>query len=182
MKNIVLLTAVMALLGVGEAKADLFDLTNPPGQSDTPISLSFVAGATTTDIVFGGYQVPSVMEATDISLTTGGGGNLLGLTWNFTPAASGSIADQFGNGSVNGLQFAGVVVGDFDEFDQEISTVIGQTYDINFLFTNSPFNAPSGFFVNATDALVATPEPGSLTLLALCISGAAILARKKLAR
>ncbi len=183
MKNIILLTAVLAVFGAGQAKADLFDLTNPPYQSNTPIALSFVAGAATTDIIFGGYDAFGEVIASDISLTTGGGGNLLGQTWNFTPTPFDSIADQTPDGSE--LDFS---AGDnlFDEFDQEIGTVIGQTYDINFLLSRFNIGGPDGaddaFFVDASDATLVTPEPGSLILLAFCISGGAVVARKKLAR
>jgi len=178
-KNLKTTAAAIITLGLsfaGQSHAGvLLNLIDPPGQSNTPTFLSFVASAATTDIVFAGYQVPSGLNATGISLTTGGGPNLLGPTWNFTPAGCGSIASQFDDGlgtGTNGLGFAGVCTGSYDQFDQAVATNAGQSYDVNFLFSNSGSNAPSGFMVS-TDAADA-PEPASAALLLAGLGGLAI--------
>jgi hypothetical protein len=128
MKNSSLSTAGLALFlcGAEQAMAGtvLLSLIDPAGGTSTPYALLFTAGAPTTDITFAGYQLPSALFATDISLTTGGGGNLLGETWTFTPAPSGSDALQGFDGSGTGtnyLEFLGTTVGAFDQFDQLVS-------------------------------------------------------------
>lgn len=176
--------AALALCGVGQAAAGtLLDLVNPPGQNLTPYALSFTAQALTTDIAFAGYQAPFRLWAYDISLTSGGG-NLLGVTWNLTPynpsdtVDAGQFADGYGSGT-NGLYFANGV-GSLDKFDQVVGTVIGRTYTLNFLFSNYPLavgagNAPSELVVSAA----ATPEPTSLILMGLGLSGVGLFRRRR---
>jgi hypothetical protein len=128
-----------------------------------------VAGATSTDILFEGYQVPSFERAEDITLTTGGGSNLLGETWTYTPAPSGPDAFQFSDGhgtGTNGLSLGGVTAGSFDQFDQTVSTVVGDTYDLSFLFSEDG-TGPSAFVVSTSNigSSIAAPEPGTLSLM-----------------
>jgi hypothetical protein len=168
-----MLIAALALVAVAfptGLRADtLLDLVSPPAQTSTPYMLDFVAGATSTDILFEGYQVPSYEQAEDITLTTGGGSNRLGETWTYAAAPSGAMADQFndpyGTGT-NGLNFGGVTAGSFDQFDQTVSTVVGDTYDLSFLFSEDD-TGPSGFVVSAsnTGSSIAAPEPGTLSLM-----------------
>ena len=183
MKNVALITVTLALslCGAGQAMAGtLLDLVNPAVQNRTPYVLLFTAGAATTDIQFEGYQLPSSETVYDISLTTGGGGNLLGQTWIFTPAPDGTDTwqgdDGYGSGT-NGLMFAGVVAGSFDQYDQVIGTVVGQTYNLNFLFTESDIG-PSELVVSASN-VGATPEPATLFLFGSGLLGVAIAARKR---
>jgi len=95
---------------------------------------------------------------------------LLGETWIYTPdalnpACSGQFDDGFGTGT-NGIVLA-CGVDHFAYFDQVVSTVVGQTYTLDFLFSDSPFtsagpgNEPSQLIVSET----AVPEPSSLALL-----------------
>jgi len=180
-KNAALLTLVLALCGAGRAKADLNLLTliNPPVQSNTPYSLSFFATGPNTQVSIGGYQLPSFEQVADITLTaTGGSGNLLGQTWNFVPAASGSLANQYddmlGTGT-NALNFGGVTEGDYDVFDQSFGSTAGQGYTLNFNFTED-FQGPSGFEVDTTGAVA--PEP-ALMLPLTALLGLGYVARKR---
>ena len=82
MKRIILNFAALAVTlgGAAQARAGvLFDLEDPPGQTDTPVALQFTAGSASTTITFAGYQISSALEATSIELTLAGSGpNLLG--------------------------------------------------------------------------------------------------------
>ena len=175
--------SVLILLGARQSRADiLLNLVNPPGgQNNTPYSLNFIAGATTTDISFAGYCAPGPLFAEHISLTSGSG-NLLGQTWTFTPffpfdtIDAGQFNDGFGPGT-NGLFFANDV-GDLDRFNQVISTVVGQTYTLDFLFSNlpAPNNAPSELIVSATTAV---PEPSSIILLGPAVASVGLCRRRR---
>ena len=160
-------------------------LVNPAGQADTSYALTFTAETATTDITFAGYQVPSWIYVTDISLTSGGG-NLLGGTWTWTPAPSGSDTFTYNDGYGTGtpaLAFGGVSVGSFDAYDQLVGTAAGQAYTLDFLFSNNEsYSEPSGFVVSASNAVVGAPEPSSVVLLGLFLSGVGLLTRKRLAR
>ena len=98
LKRIILNLAAVALTFGGTAQAGagvLLDLEDPPGQTDTPLTLQFNAGSTSTTITFAGYQLSSALEATNIDLTLGPSGpNLLGGDWTFTPAQFGSFRQQ----------------------------------------------------------------------------------------
>ncbi len=102
MRRLILSSAALALMlgAAGQAGAGLLvDLEDPPGGTDTPFTLPFVAGSDSTTITFAGYQISSSLDATNIDLfLTGGGPNLLGGTWNFTPAPFGSFASPFDDG------------------------------------------------------------------------------------
>ena len=187
-RGFLLATAVLALaVGVtGQARAGvLLDLENPADQSDTPFALSFTATAGATTVAFAGYQVPAWEQVTNIDFSlTGGGSNLLGGIWNYTPAPSGSLSNTYDDGtSVPALNFGGVVVGSFDTYSQTVATVAGQSYTLSFLFSNSydpPDNAPSEFVVS-TDANTAVPEPSTLAGagIAVFLSLAAAWRRRK---
>jgi PEP-CTERM motif len=181
----VLALTALILCGARQVRADiLLDLVNSPGENFLPYSLSFIAAGTVTDIEFAGFQAPGILYAEDISLTSVDG-NLLGETWIYTPyapnpASAGQFDDGFGSGT-NGLDFAGGV-DHFGYFDQEIDTVVGQTYTLDFLFSNYPFtssgpgNQPSELIVSESPV----PEPSSLLLLGTGILGlAAVSLRRK---
>jgi hypothetical protein len=162
--------ALLVFTTQARASTILLDLEDPPAQAFTPISLNFTAISAATTLSVAGYQVPAFIQVIDNTLTvTGGGPNLLGQTWTFTPAPVGSEAfqpdDGYGTG-VNGLYLAGTVVGSFDTFSQTFSTSVGQSYTYNFLFYNapSPNNQPSELVVSVNQADV-VPEPASLAMM-----------------
>ncbi len=178
-KRIGCATLVLALLcgGAGKAVASitLLQLTDAPGQTDTAYALPFLATAATTTVEFAGYQVPLQESVGSISLTpTAGGSDLLGSSWTFTPALSGSGANQ----SIGILFFYGQTVGSYDTFSQTVPTTVGASYSLSFQYTNtdSPFNAPSGFIVSSSGA--ATPEPASLAIWGLAMAGILAVARR----
>jgi PEP-CTERM motif len=166
----------------GQSRADtvLLNLINPPVQSDTPYNLSFVTTGTSTTVSIGGYQLPSYEQSTDNGLYLGGTGpNLLGTTWGFIPAASGTLANQYDDGSpVNGLNFGGTSEGYYDTFYQTIATTVGASYTLSFLFTEDE-PGPSGFMVTASGALSSVPEPSSLVLAGSGVLAVFVLARRR---
>jgi hypothetical protein len=161
--------ALLVFATPARASTILLDLQNPPAQSFAPISLNFTATMATTTLSVAGYQVPAFFNVVDNTLTvTGGGPNLLGQTWTFTPASAGSEAfqgnDGYGTG-VNGLALEATQY-IFDTFSQTFSTSVGQSYTYDFLFYNSPspYNQPSELVVSVDQGNV-LPEPASLAIL-----------------
>jgi hypothetical protein len=154
----------------GQAQASLLlSLTDAPGQMNTPYTFTLTATDTTTSFSFAGYQVPSFEDASMISVTTGGGSNLLGATWAYTPAASGSDSYTYPDGtSVPALSFGCITAGDYDTYTQTISSFVGEVFVLSFLYSNpdTPLNAPSGFIVS-TSAAPVVPEPSSLALTSI---------------
>jgi hypothetical protein len=166
---------LLASAGPSFAVTDLtFSLVDQPGQSDTSESLAFVATGSFEILRIAGYQVPSFEQSTGNGVFLGGiGPNLLGSTWHFTPAGSGSLANQFNDGtSVNGLNFGGVTVGSFDTFSQNFHTIPGDTYRVNFLYSNdfAPNNAPSALTVTV-NAIGSVPEPSAWAMMLLGFVG-----------
>lgn len=175
---------LLSLCGASQAMADtLLDLVDAPVQSFTPYDLTFTATDVDSDISFAGYQLPAFEYAEDIELidTTAGSANLFGPTWNFTQAACGSDASQFGDGygsGTNGVVFGGVCLGSFDTYDQDVTTVVGDQYSLSFLFSQTNPN-DSEFTVSATNDSTGAPEPASMFLFGSGLVGATIAARKR---
>ncbi len=169
------LVLVLAVFGelvwaTGQARADiLLNLIDPPAQSDTPFALSFAASDSTTTVSIGGYQVPEFEQVTNNGLFLDGTGpNLLGGTWAYTPAPSGGDSSTFSDGtSVPALSFGAVVVGAYDTYSQTIATIPGQSYSLDFLFSNSTENSPSGLLVTTSATSASVPEPSTTVLLVI---------------
>lgn len=156
-----LLASALLLPTAGHATT-LVDAVNLPSQTNTPYSISFDAGAASTEIAFAGYNVPSYIDVTNISLVlTGSGTNLLASNWSFIPAPSGSLAGEPGDS----LFFGGVTVGSYDTFFQNIGTTVGSNYTLSFLLSNNL--SPNGFRVTASNATLnsAVPEPGTWAMM-----------------
>ena len=177
-KLVVAVAGACVVLFCSNARADtvLLDLINPATQTNTPYDLSFVATGSTTTISIAGYQNPDFETSTDNGVfLNGSGSNLLGSTWTFTAAATGSLANTFSDGtSVLALNF-GAGAGDLDTFSQTIATTPGDTYVIELLYSNNTaFNgsAPSEFRVSTT---AATPLPAALPLFATGLGGLGLL-------
>jgi hypothetical protein len=180
--------ALVAAVGVSSSAhaTELLNLINPVYDTSASYNLVFTATSTSSTLTDGGYQVPGFTQFIDNSVVdNGGGSNLLGQTWVFTPAASGSDTEQFNDGtSVNGLDFGGVTEGSYDEYSQTFATVVGDTYTYSF---NVPYfdGNPDGYFVTVTNATVGggVPEPATWALMIsgiLCL-GMALRQRRAMA-
>jgi hypothetical protein len=168
----------MALLGASSARAvTLLSLINPPAQTQTPYILDFTATAASTTISIGGYQDLAYEYVSDISVTSGGGANMLGGTWTFTKASSGSDAKTQNDGtSVPSLWFGGFKE-NYDSFSQAFMTTPGVTYLLGFNFTNDTLFDPSALMVTTSGSLavatqaLAAPEPTTWTMALLGFVG-----------
>jgi PEP-CTERM motif len=180
----------MALFGESAAHASttLLALTDPASQLDTPFALNFTATAAMTTLSVGGYQVQSgeLVQRNSVMLS-GGGPQLLGMTWTFIPAASGSLAGQgsdfpFGQTGVNELAFDGSTVGSFDTFTQTFATTPGDVYTYAFVYSNAPgipqFGSPSALLVEISTAS-AVPEPSTWALTLLGFAGLGFVAYRR---
>jgi hypothetical protein len=180
---------VSALLGAGVLAATSANASTIFDQADfsgfQPFTARFTATSADTTVAFFGFDQAVLgdgsqfEEVVNISLSTIGMANLLGQTWAFTPAPLGSFAFQFADpgAGANGLSFGGDVVGSFDEFSQNVATVTGQTYVLNFfLFDN---DGPSEVFATASSV----PEPATWTLALVGFGGlgAALRSRRRAA-
>jgi hypothetical protein len=93
---------------------------------------------------------------------------LLGGTWIFTPAPSGSLANTYSDGtSVLALNFGGVTVGSYDVYSQTVATTIGSVYTLDLQYSNDSDNQPSGFLVEATGVTDPAGVAGSAINLGL---------------
>ncbi len=150
----------------------LLDLVDSPAGT-TAYNLLFTATATETTLSVAGYDVVSFEDVLYNSVGTSGGPNLLGGSWSFTPAASGSLAYPFDDGtSVPGLIFGGLSVGYYDTFSQTFATTPGETYGYSFTFTHG-HEGPSELVVTATAAAATptVPEPSTWAMLLLGFIG-----------
>jgi hypothetical protein len=169
--------ALIFICANGSAHATtLLDLIDPPTQTDTQYSLAFNATATSTTISIGGYQAPSEEIAYNIGVfLNNAGADLLGSTWSFVPAASGS--DSFAAGTL--LAFLGTTPGFYDTYSQTFATTVGSSYSLDFLFSNNTgIAAPSGLLVT-TDAVTAVPEPSTWAMLLLGFAGLGFMAYRR---
>jgi hypothetical protein len=173
-RAVAVVTALLAMAGSAKAEV-LLDLTNSPTQNDTPYALPFVATATTTTLSIAGYQVASGEYATDNGVfASGSSKNLLHKAWGFVPAAQGSGAEQYRDGTrVKALLFEGSDPGYYDTFSQTFTTVVGETYYVDFDFTQG--GGASGFEVYTS----AVPEPAPWAMMLTGLGGLGIVLRRR---
>jgi hypothetical protein len=167
-----LTAAVICGAAAGEAGATVLTLTNLPTQTNTPETVTFTATATESLVIAEGYQVDDIETLTKNALTISGGGpNLLGLTWQSAFAALGSNSYTFNDGTpVPALGFAAQNPPNVDTFYQFFATVPGKSYTYSFDYSNNT----SG--LGATPSLlVATarsvPEASTWAMLLLGFAG-----------
>jgi len=178
------LIGAMALLGTSPARAvTLLSLLNSPATTGTPYNLFFTATAPTTTISVGGYDDPAFEYVFDLSVKRDGGPNLLGESWVFTPARSGSEATEF-----DGLlKFGDISVGNYDTFSQTFATIPDDTYLLSFQFANSIDGSsfpsdPNGLLVTTSGGLasiVAVPEPATWMMALLGFVGLGLVGYRR---
>ena len=178
MNNLVKVGVVigLGLLGTAPACADtvLLSLTDI-GYTETLYNLDFIANASTTSLSVGGYEPNFVWVAAINSVTpSSGGANMLGDTWTFVPASSGSAAFTLSDViSVPALAFGGTTVGSYDTFSQTFATTTGKEYVYQFMLYNdlaiADFANPSGILVTTTAS--AAPEPSTWAMLLIGFAG-----------
>ena len=183
MKYAVLAAVVLASLTCVASPASallLLDQHDVTVSENTPVAFSFYAGATTTSVIFAGYDVPSVENLDGISLQLNGTGpNLLDGTFSYTPAINGSSSFQLGNS----LSFEGLVAGSYDQYAAVAATSVGSHYTLGYGFSElfqddeGYSQTPNGLTITAseaslTPAISTVPEP---TTWAMLIFGIAVI-------
>lgn len=127
----------------------MLDLNGTPvPHSYQGYTTSFIAGSTSTDISFAFREDPAFLSLANVSVTTGGGSNLL-LNWDFSLGPVGASAptdwtylNTFGAeagglvtsgcGPTGGNCYRDGAVQAYDAITQSIATTIGHTYNIAF--------------------------------------------------
>ena len=168
------LAVFVAMAPVSPARAITLDswINSSPNGSYTP---SFIASASSTTISFAGYDITDFTDVTHIGLFLNGTGpNLLGNSWVFSAAASGSDALIYSDGtSVPALSFGGVTIGSYDKYSETIATTIGNSYTLDFTYAGG--GSPNGFIVTTS----ATPLPSTWIMLITGFVGFTFLAFRK---
>jgi hypothetical protein len=156
----------------GQAGATTVTLTDPPTQSGTPMTVTFMARGTEGILLDQGYQVNDIEKLTNNMVTLSSGGpNLLGSTWQNGFAGVGSNSFTFNDSTlVPALGFAAQNPPDMDTFYQKFATVPGETYTYSFNYWNNTtgFGAtPSQLVVTLTSV----PEASTWAMLLLGFAG-----------
>jgi|SRR3954447_21925005 hypothetical protein len=180
--------AVVVAAPSAASATTLLDLTNLPDQDKAVTSLQFTAGAGSTTLSIGGYNLPDFTRLSDIELTlTGDSTNLLGQTFSLAaavPACSNANQGPVGAFGTDNVTLASICVGVNDTFSQTIGTSVGASYTLSFLLTTS--DVPSGLLITASDATVGggggVPEPATWAMMLLGFGAIGVslrLGRKK---
>ncbi len=193
---------------------DLAGQTIHPGGPPIEYSTTFTATGTRTDVAFAFRDDPAFLFFSNVSVTTGGGPNLL-TNGNFaggvySAGPNSAIPDGWTfqnqyNASYFGMVENGVwvdgAVQAYDSLDQDIATIAGDTYTVSFFltedngvgFTTYSALSTNGDVIdtlgNGIDVLVyastatfninRVPEPSTLGLMGVSLSGLAAAVRRR---
>jgi hypothetical protein len=141
--------------------------------SDGTYTLKLISTVADEAISFGLWDPPSYVYVNDISLTTGGGPNLLYLAnWQDLGGPGFCCSGISDDGSQAGVLASGSY-GPYTVFRQAVSGLTpGALYDLTYTISNS--------YGYSQDAAVSVPEPAAwgLMLLGLGLAGAAVRGRR----
>ena len=190
-KIIVFIVALVAMVAApAAAQVTLYDQTNLPTQSVTPINLNFTATSASTTVNFQGYNVPGSTTLVNIFLVLGGtnpvlGGsnNILDEVFTYTPAPSNPFASQEQNGiyGTRNLNFGGFTTGSYDTFSQTVATTIGTSYRLGFSFSvvgRPPDNGLRVSIGNLAGGAV-VPEPSTWAMMVLGFGALGFVLRRR---
>lgn len=163
-----LCTALVAASGLGVTQASASPVNQPPPagpvildlngtpvpHSYAPYSVNFVATDAITNLSFAFREDPAFLELDNVTLTTGGGPNLVvnggfeagpvggaaptGWTYlnNFGATFGGVVSSSCGAAGSSNCYYDGAVQA-YDSITQAIATTIGSTYSLNFLLSDN---------------------------------------------
>ncbi len=131
----------------------VLDLAGTPvPHSYQQYTTSFVAGTNSTDLSFAFREDPAYLSLDDVVLTTGGGANLVTnggfesgivgnnapLGWTYLNVFGASAAGVVSTDSHTGANaYTDGAVQAYDAITQNITTVVGSTYNLSFYLTDS---------------------------------------------
>ena len=180
--------AALALTVAAPAAAQqiLTDQTNIPAAVSMPSTTldstqSFTATSASTVLSIAGFNEPGSFVLANILLANSSAPtvNLLGQTFTYAPASVSPLADQNNVGiyGTNNLRFAGGSSTSYDTFTQTITTTVGSTYNLSYLFTNQACRGcsavPNGLRITASEPGIvgAVPEPTTWAMMLLGFGG-----------
>lgn len=190
-KYLALAVFAFAATAPAAAQVTLYDQTNLPRQSVTPVNLTFTATDASTTLNFQGYDIPSSITLINLFFNVTGtvrstANNLLSSTYSYTPAASQPFATTGTPGlyGSTSLIFGGGTVGSYDTFSQTLTTTIGQSYTLGFSLSEASGRnvTPSNGLRITTGALAAVPsvpEPSTWAMMLFGFGAVGVSLRRR---